>query len=60
MNDYEAIGAYAAFALVLFALAMTWRHYRETIKKRFHLLNYDSKSDKAKATHPVSAASPRN
>jgi hypothetical protein len=40
MNDYLAIGAYAAFGVLIFALAMTWRHYREAVKKRFHLLNY--------------------
>jgi hypothetical protein len=53
MNDYEVIGAYAVFAFFLFGLAMAWRRYRGTIKKRFHLLNYHSKGDDPKATHPV-------
>jgi hypothetical protein len=32
---------------------MAWRHYRETIKMRFHLLNYHPRGDDPKATHPV-------
>jgi hypothetical protein len=53
MNEYEAIAVYAVFAFVIFALAMIWRRYRETMKKRFHLLNYRSKSDDSKTAHPV-------
>lgn len=45
MSDYEAIAAYAGFALVLFALVLVWRSVREVAKKRFHLLNYHSKDD---------------
>jgi len=48
MNDYEAIGLYAGFALIVFAIGMIWRYQREKIKKRFHLLNYHSKSDDQK------------
>ena len=50
MNDYEAIIAYAVFALVVFVFAMIWRRYRDTVKKRVHLLNYHSKDDGSKAT----------
>jgi len=35
MNDYEAIGLYAGFALIVFAIGMIWRYQREKIKKRF-------------------------
>jgi len=53
MNDYEAIGLYAGFALIVFAIGMIWRYQREKIKKRLHLLNYHSKSDDPKTPHPV-------
>jgi hypothetical protein len=51
MSDYEAIALYAAFALVVFSIGMIWRYHRDTIKKRFHLLNYHSKHDDPKAPH---------
>jgi cbb3-type cytochrome oxidase subunit 3 len=53
MNDYEAILAYAAFALALFGLALIWHRYRDTMKKRFHLLNYQAKGDDSKTEHPA-------
>ena len=53
MSDYEAIGVYAGFALIVFAIGMIWRYNRDTIKKKFHLLNYHSKGDDSKTTHPV-------
>ena len=42
MNEYEAIAVYALFALLVFAIAMLWQHYRITIKKRVPLVNYHS------------------
>jgi hypothetical protein len=51
MSEYEAIAVYAGFALVVFSVAMIWRFHRETIKKRFHLLNYHSKPEDPKAPH---------
>jgi hypothetical protein len=53
MSDYEAIGVYAGFALIVFAIGMIWRYNRDAIKKRFHLLNYHPKGDDSKTTHPV-------
>jgi hypothetical protein len=53
MNDYEAIAAYAAFALIIFAVAMLWRKYRATVKKRLHLIDYRPKGDDPKTPHPV-------
>lgn len=53
MSDYEAIGVYAAFALIVFSVGMIWRYHRDAIKKRFRLLNYHSKSDDPKAPHIV-------
>jgi len=52
MNEYEAIAVYAAFALGVFGLAVIWRHFRHTAKKRFRLLNY-SKGDDGKTPHVV-------
>lgn len=51
MSEYEAIALYAGFALVVFSVAMIWRFHRDTIKKRFHLLNYHPKDDDPKAPH---------
>lgn len=45
MSDYTGIWVYAGFSLILFGVALVWHKYRETIKKRFHLVNYHSKSD---------------
>ena len=45
MSDYEVIALYAAFALVVFSIGMVWRYHRDTIRKRWHLLNYHSKQD---------------
>jgi hypothetical protein len=53
MSDYGAIALYAVFALVVFSIAMIWRYHRETIRKRFHLLNYHPKGDDPKTTHLV-------
>jgi hypothetical protein len=53
MNEYEAIAVYAGFALIVFAIAMVWQHYRESIKKRFHLVNYRSHDDDPKIHHTV-------
>lgn len=53
MSDYQAIGVYAGFALIVFAIGMIWRYNRDTIRKRFHLLNYHEKSNDSKTTHPV-------
>ncbi len=53
MNDYETIGVYAGFALIVFAIGMIWRYHRDKITKRFHLLNYHSKSDDPKAPRVV-------
>jgi hypothetical protein len=53
MNDYEAILAYAVFALVIFTLAMLWRRHRETAKKRYRLLNYHTKPDDTNTIHPA-------
>jgi hypothetical protein len=51
MNDYEAIGIYALFALVVFSFGMIWRFSKDTLKKRFHLLNYHSKDSDPKVPH---------
>lgn len=51
MNDYEAIVIYAVFALVVFAAGMIWRFNKDTLRKRFHLLNYHSKDSYPKAPH---------
>jgi hypothetical protein len=53
MSDYEAILAYAAFALCIFAVAMLWRKYRDTVKKRLHLVDYRPKGDDPKTPHLV-------
>jgi hypothetical protein len=36
MDDYKAILVYAAFAFVVFGLAMIWRRYRYFLQKMFH------------------------
>jgi hypothetical protein len=46
MNEYEGIAVYAGFSLIVFLVAMIWRLYRDTLMKRFHLLNYYSKDDR--------------
>jgi len=51
MSDYEAIGVYAGFALIVFAIGMIWRYQRDKITKRFNLLNYYPKPEDAKARH---------
>jgi len=53
MNDYEAIGVYAGFAFIVFFIAIFWRYQREKIRKRFHLLDYQSKNNDPKAPHIV-------
>jgi len=53
MNEYVAILVYAGFALIVFSIGMIWRYQRDAIRKRFHLLNYHSKSDDPKAPHIV-------
>lgn len=50
MNEYETIAVYVVFALIIFAGGMVWNRIREDVKKRFHLLNYHSKSDDTKST----------
>jgi hypothetical protein len=51
MNEYETIGVYAAFSLIVFGMALIWRKYRDSMKKRFRLLNYHSKNDNDKSVH---------
>jgi hypothetical protein len=53
MNEYQAIAVYSGFAILVFAFAMVWRHYRSILKKRFHLLNYHSKGDDPKTPHAI-------
>ena len=55
MSDYGAIGLYAGFALIVFAIGMIWRYQRDKIKKRFNLLNYYSKPEEPKAPHNPNA-----
>jgi hypothetical protein len=44
MDDYQAIAIYAAFAFVLFGIALIWHRYRVFLQKMFHL-NYRSHSE---------------
>jgi hypothetical protein len=46
MNEYDGIAVYAGFSLIVFALAMIWRFHRDTLMKRFRLLNYYTKDDR--------------
>lgn len=51
MNEYDVVLAYAAFAFVIFTVAMLWRRYRDAVQKRFNLLNYSPKDEGGPATH---------
>jgi len=54
MNEYEVLGAYVVFALLVFLGGILWTRHSKAIKKRFRLLNYghtDEESQKPTHTH---------
>lgn len=53
MSEYEAIGVYAGFAFLVFAIGIIWRYHREWIKRRFPLVNYHSRDHDDPKGHRV-------
>jgi len=51
MNEYEILGLYVVFALVVFLGALLWNRHRKTIMRRLHIREYRSSRNDAHDTH---------
>jgi|HubBroStandDraft_5_1064220.scaffolds.fasta_scaffold53048_2 hypothetical protein len=53
MSEYQVVLAYGGFAMLIFGFGVLWSRYRQSIKRRFHLLNYGPKGGDGQVTHPA-------
>jgi hypothetical protein len=53
MGQYELLGAYIVFAFVVFLAAVLWNKHRDTLKKRFWLVNYRHTDEESHKTAPT-------